>query len=203
MGLSGALMPGPLMTVTIDTAARRGFVAGMLPTAGHALAEATVVAALALGLSQLLASNQVTGAIALVGGLVLVWLGYGMGRGAWQGQVSLATAGAGPSSRLGPVPLGIVVSVGNPYWVLWWATVGATYVVAALQWGVTGVVIFFGGHITADLAWLALVAGVIARGRRLFGDRAYRAIILVCGLFLVGLGLFFAISGLGYLQARG
>ncbi|MHB1134575.1 MAG: LysE family transporter [Chloroflexota bacterium] len=202
VGFSGALMPGPLTTVTIESAAKQGFRAGLLPTAGHAIAEAAVVVGLALGLSRLLGSDQVMGTIALVGGAVLVWLGYGMGRGAWLGQVSLTMASASAAGGLGPVSKGVAVSIVNPYWIIWWATVGATYVVAALQWGAAGVALFFTGHILADLTWTVIVAGVIARGRQLLGERAYRGLILACGVFLVVLGLGFAVSGVGFLRGQ-
>ena len=39
VALSGALMPGPLLTVTVGEAARRGFWAGPLIMVGHALLE--------------------------------------------------------------------------------------------------------------------------------------------------------------------
>ncbi len=200
VGLSGALMPGPLMTVTIDWAARRGFRTGLLPLLGHAFAEAAMVLALVFGLSQILNNGLVRGAIGLLGGAVLVWMGYGMGRDAWSGQASLALTGAGQQPRLAPVPTGVAVSVGNPYWLLWWATVGAGFVASSLQWGAVGLATFYGGHIVSDLAWLSLVAAVIVTGRRLLSDKVYRGLILVCGAFLVALGLYFFLSGVSFLR---
>lgn len=200
VGLSGALMPGPLMTVTIDYSARRGFRTGLLPMVGHAAAETAVVVALVLGLSQLIQGNMVKGTVGLVGGAVLAWMGYGMGRGAWLGKISLALAEGDSTLGSTPIVTGALVSVGNPYWLLWWATVGANYVAWSLQWGTAGLATFLGAHLFSDLTWLAFIAAVIVTGRKVINDTVYRGLILVCGLFLIGLGLYFVVSGVGFLR---
>ncbi len=198
-GLSGALMPGPLLTLTIAESARRGRRTGPLLVLGHGIAEALVVAGLVLGLSQFVRQAAVKGLVALLGGAVLVWLGYGMGRGAWQGSISLSLAAARTARGPGPVPAGALVSVSNPYWLIWWATVGAAYVAVSLQWGALGLASFFGGHILSDLVWFSLVGFVVAGGRRLLNDRIYRGVILVCAAFLVALGGYFIVAGIGFL----
>lgn len=199
VGLSGAVMPGPLLTVAVDESARRGFRAAPLLVLGHGLAEALVVLGLAFGLSQLIQQSIVAGTIGLLGGLVLVWMGYGMGRRAWAGEMSLATATSEPARGPGPVRAGALVSVSNPYWLIWWATVGAAYVAWSLQLGAVGMAAFFTGHILSDLAWYSFIAAVVVTGRRLLTDRLYRGLILACAVFLVALGLYFAASGIGYL----
>jgi threonine/homoserine/homoserine lactone efflux protein len=200
VGLSGAMMPGPLLTVAIDESARRGFRAGPLLVLGHGIAELVVVAALVFGLSHLIQQSIVAGTVGLLGGAVLVWMGYGMGRRAWEGKISLVAVSAGATRGPGPVPAGALISASNPYWLLWWATVGATYVAWSLQWGAAGMALFFGGHILSDLAWYSFIAALIVTGKRLISDRVYRGIILACAVFLVGLGFYFAVSGVGLLR---
>ncbi len=199
-GLSGAMMPGPLLTLTIAESVRRGLRGGPLLVLGHGIAEALVVAGLVLGLSQLVQQTVVKGAVALLGGAVLVWLGYGMGRGAWQGTISLSLEAAKTAQGPGPVPSGALVSVSNPYWLVWWATVGAGYVAISLQYGAAGLASFFGGHILSDLAWFSFVGFVVATGRRLLDDRVYRGVLLVCAGFLVALGGYFLVSGVGFFR---
>ncbi len=87
--------------------------------------------------------------------------------------------------------LGILGSVSNPYWIIWWATIGLGYLVASIKLGIAGVVSFFLGHILADFAWYTIVSSAIARGKQLFSNTVYRRIILACGLFLVGFGGWF------------
>ena len=98
------------------------------------------------------------------------------------------------------VLLGILVSVGNPYWVIWWASVGTKLTADSLDAGFAGPVAVFGGHIVSDLAWLTLMAWLVHSGRRWFGRRAYRGLLAVCGVFLVGLGAYFVGSGIVFLQ---
>jgi len=81
------------------------------------------------------------------------------------------------------------------FWLVWWATVGATYVLWSLAAGAIGVVVFYLGHILSDLGWYSMVSLVVARGRRLMSQRIYRGLLLVCGVALIGLGVYFLVSG--------
>ena len=76
VGLSGALVPGPLTTLALEQSSRFGAMAGVSVAFGHALLELLLVLALALGLGGLLASPAVAGTVGLVGGMVLVWMGW-------------------------------------------------------------------------------------------------------------------------------
>lgn len=200
------MMPGPLLTVTVGESARRGFVAGPLLVLGHGILEGMLVIALALGLGSFLTISAVGKVIAVVGGLFLSYMGWGIVRDAWHHRVNL-NVNPTPSSPLEPVNssppksmhlvlAGILVSLSNPYWTLWWATVGLGYIVLSLRLGIPGLVSFFSGHILSDLAWYSLVAAAIARGRHLVTPMIYRGILLACGLFLIFLGGSFIFWGL-------
>jgi len=203
VGFSGALMPGPLLTVVISGSARKGFWEGPTLVLGHAVAEALIVAALAVGLSRLLKRNLVAGLIGLLGGAFLLWMGIDIVRSVWWGTVSLEQAiGVEAGLQLGPIITGIVVSISNPYWVLWWATVGASYVALSLARGPLGLGAFYFGHILSDLSWYSLVALLIARGKALLSQPVYRMILLVCGLFLIALSIYFVYSGIKFLRGK-
>ena len=83
---------------------------------------------------------------------------------------------------------------------IWWASVGTKLTADSLDAGFAGPVAVFGGHIISDLAWLTLMAWLVHSGRRWFGRRAYRGLLAVCGLFLVGLGAYFVGSGIVFLR---
>lgn len=214
VGLSGAMMPGPLLTVTITESARRGFIAGPLLILGHAILESILVIALAFGLGATLAEPATGKAIAIIGGIFLAWMGFQMARDAYRGKVELANFDKGKTNprpdtgnvesggkkslfcSMHPVLAGILVSLSNPYWTLWWATIGLGYITMSLQHGTAGTVSFFSGHILADLGWYSLVAAGVTGGRRFLSPGAYRGIILLCGTFLVLLGGSFVYHGL-------
>jgi threonine/homoserine/homoserine lactone efflux protein len=194
VGYSGAMMPGPLLAVCIAEAAQRGFWTAPALVAGHGTLEIVLVAALTAGLGALLRRRSVGAAIAAVGGLVLLWMGQDIARAAWQGSVSLELApgqGAGPA---GPFIAGIVVSASNPYFILWWATVGASYVALARASGAAGLAAFFSGHILADITWYLLIGFLVASGRRILDNTIYRGVLVLCGIFLIGLGIYFVYS---------
>jgi len=83
------------------------------------------------------------------------------------------------------------VSIANPYWSLWWLGVAAAYFKLVSAHGVAGYAAFFAGHIVADLTWYGFVAYVVASGRKWFSAAFYRRLILVSGVFLLGLGAAF------------
>ena len=201
VGLSGALMPGPVLTVTITHAVRRGHLAGPLVSLGHGLVEVSLVVGLTLGLSQLLQLPLVSGAVGVLGGLCLFYMGTGMIRTPAPAELSMAGE-SGPGG-MGPVAAGALLSLSNPYWVLWWATVGAAYLLLALKYGPLGIAVFYAGHILADLSWLSAVGSTITAGRNLLTPRVYKWILVVCGVFLLGLGVYFLVSGVNSLRGMG
>lgn len=205
VGLTGALSPGPLVTVTMREGARRGFWAGPALAFGHGAIELLLVVGLALGLNQLLDSDVVTATVALAGGAFLVWMGASTALQArrfhldTERETPLGARRAWRPAVLGPLALaGALVSISNPFWVAWWATIGTAYIVEALDEGVVGVGAFYGGHILADIGWLSLITFAVAGGRRMMNPRAYQGMMAVCGLFLVALGGWFLASGIGY-----
>ena len=199
VALSGAVMPGPLLTVTISESSRRGVATGPLLIAGHALLELTLVAALLMGLAPLLTLEPVFILISLAGSAVLLWMAIGMLR-ALPGMV-MATSG-GDAAERNLVLSGIVLSLVNPYWSIWWATIGLGYILHSLKAGPMGVTAFFSGHVMGDLFWYAAVSAAIWKGRRLLSDRGYRILIAACAVCLIIFSGLFAWSGVQKLIAR-
>ena len=146
IALSGALMPGPLLTATISESSQRGFAAGPLMIAGHALLELFLVIILLLGLAPFFQLPVVFVVCALAGSAILFWMAFGMLRNV--PKLSLSSA-AGQGRLSHPVLSGIIMSVSNPYWIIWWATIGIGYILYSWQFGVWGVIFFFTGHILA------------------------------------------------------
>jgi threonine/homoserine/homoserine lactone efflux protein len=193
IALSGALMPGPLLTVTISESARRGAGAGPLLIVGHGILEGALVLLVLGGLSAFMLRPGFTLTSFLLGGVILVAMGGIMVRDSKTVDLDSVTEKKGRSGNL--LLLGILGSVSNPYWIIWWATVGLGYLAAAIKYGFPGVAAFFTGHIAADFAWYTLVSAAIAKGRSLFSRRGYRRTIFGCGLFLILFGGWFLVEG--------
>lgn len=175
VGLSGAMSPGPVLAATIAESLRRGFWAGPLIVLGHAILELVLLACLMAGAGALLRLDPVRFTIALAGGGMLLLTGARMlaalGRlDATSGSVSTSAPGAGWH----PVIAGILLSLSNPYWILWWATVGLAFLTPTMARGPIAVAAFYAGHTGADLAWYSIVSASVAKGRRFLPPRGWR-----------------------------
>ncbi|MHB8138646.1 MAG: LysE family transporter [Smithellaceae bacterium] len=197
IALSGALMPGPLLTATISETSQRGFIAGPLMIAGHAVLELALVIALLAGLAPFFQLPVVFAASALGGAAILLWMAFGM----FRGLPSLTLSWEGKQKRLKhPMISGILMSVSNPYWVIWWATIGLGYILYSWQFGVWGIAFFFAGHILADLIWYSFISAAVSGGRHFLTDGIYRGLIACCAVFLVVFAGYFAYAGFARLQ---
>ncbi|MBN1547950.1 MAG: LysE family transporter [Syntrophaceae bacterium] len=193
IALSGALMPGPLLTMTVSESTRRGATAGPLLILGHGLLELALVIALMMGMAPFLKRDDVFVVIALVGGVILFWMAVSMFRSLPTLRLELE-ASAGKSQNL--IIAGILFSLANPYWTIWWASIGLGYIMSSLKFGIPGILAFFTGHILADLAWYCLISFSVAKGRRFFSDTSYRWLIGLCASFLFLFAIYFFYSGI-------
>ena len=198
VALSGAIMPGPLLTVTISESPRRGLMTGPLLITGHAILELALVLALLMGLAPLLKMEPVIIVIALAGSAVLLWMGIGMLKSL--PTTVLVTQGENKKGR-NLILSGALMSIANPYWSIWWATIGLGYILHSMDAGTMGVVAFFSGHILGDLFWYAAVSTAVWKGRQLLSDRGYRFLIGACAVFLIAFSCLFAWSGVQKLLA--
>lgn len=199
VGFSGAVVPGPLLSVTVNETLRRGIEAGPLLITGHAILELGLTIGLVYGLSYYLNNALVGGTFGFLGGAVLLWMGWGMIKKFWSGEGQLSLKTENQSESLNPILAGAVVSLSNPYFLIWWGTIGAGYVVIAMEYGLAGIVFFFLGHISADYIWYTFASWLVYAGSSKLSSRAYRGITGGCGVFLVAMAFFFLYSGFNFL----
>jgi threonine/homoserine/homoserine lactone efflux protein len=98
-----------------------------------------------------------------------------------------------------PVLAGIVLSAGNPYFLIWWATVGLALATRATKWGIWAFALFAIVHWLCDLVWLQLLSWASFKGSTVLGPRRRRIVLLICALALLGFGLFFICTAVGTL----
>lgn len=195
VGFSGAIAPGPVLTVTISESLKRGFKAGPLIVLGHAILEIILLVLIAAGLGPFFQHPVVNTVFLWAGGLVLLVMG---------GQLLLtnrrmtedALNAEAADSPFGPILAGIVLSVSNPYWIIWWVTVGMGFVTQSLQHGFIGLAFFYVGHILADLTWYSFVSFSASAGRRLCPPMVYRIVFIICGMALLFLGGLFIVKAI-------
>jgi threonine/homoserine/homoserine lactone efflux protein len=194
IGLTGAVQPGPLFALTLSETTQRGFWAAPLLIFGHGILEVALVIALTLivGLSGFLTQELTLNVIGIVGGLVLIVIGIYTTIQARK-RMSLHSIDQKKPSRRGMLLFsGAAISLANPYWYVWWATVGLGYLIFSSQkFGAIGIATFFTGHFLADLGWYSLTAFALVKGKKWISDAVYHWLIIVCGISLIGLGIFF------------
>ncbi len=195
VAFSGALIPGPMLAADIGESARSGFRAGPLLITGHAVAELLLVVALLLGLNKVVTLPWLSAMVSLLGGLFLFWMAANMIREGRKREDGFAAAIEKSGSRHHRTILsGILLSILNPTWLVWWATIGVTFVVWSVRYGALGPVYFYTGHILADFSWYSFVSFMVARGRRL-SHALHRWLLLGSGTFLLLLGGYFVWQG--------
>lgn len=198
VALSGALMPGPLLTLTVAESVGGRWTTGPLVMVGHGILELILLALLVFGLGGLLSQSSFIRVVGFAGGCALVFMGLLAIKGT--GDIK-AGAGNKPVRGTGALRLvlsGGVTSISNPYWILWWATVGMGYLALSGRLGIKGTATFFGGHIVADILWYTFVSVAAASGGKLIGGKAYRGIAIFCGVFLVCFGGYFIFRSLTF-----
>ena len=211
VALSGAVMPGPLFTYTIAKtvqSGRRGFLVGLWVTLGHAALEALLIVGLLAGLSELLHNRVVIWVVGGLGAGLLLYMGVGLLRDVVRrrvpelspasgahGEARSAPGGTG-LQRLPPAIGGVLVSMSNPYWWIWWATVGSAFMVQyGIGWGTWPLLAaFFLGHEAGDLAWYLTVSCLLHWGKRRISPRFYVGILAACGVFVIAFAVFLAVS---------
>jgi threonine/homoserine/homoserine lactone efflux protein len=198
---SGALMPGPMLTVIVTETPRTGAKTGPLVVLGHAILELALLAALVLGFGTLLERGGVKATVALVGGAMLIVTALSMLVAVARGRATIEwTTGHTGRRHVRTVLAGVVSSLSNPYWIIWWATIGLGLVTKAYAIGVAGLAAFYVGHILGDLTWYSAVSGVIAAGRRFITARVYAVMLVAASVFLLALAVWFIWSGVSYLS---
>jgi threonine/homoserine/homoserine lactone efflux protein len=196
IALSGALMPGPLLTVTVSESSRRGISTGPLMILGHGILELVLVVALLSGLAPILLRDDVFIVIALAGGVILLWMAFSMIKELPNLRLDLEVK---KEKERNLIAAGIVLSAANPYWLIWWASIGLGYIVYSAKFGLIGVVAFFLGHILADLGWYAVISYGVVKGKHLFSNKGYRRLIGGCAVFLILFSGYFLYSGIAKL----
>ncbi len=204
MTIGAVLSPGPVTTTLISQSPRLGWITGPLFSTGHAIMELLMAGMITFGLSTFLAQPSIQTAIALLGGVLLLWMGAGFALSGLKGKYHLPTQEekecSQPLTRGKALTMGILTTISNPFWYAWWITVASIYLLDAKAIGMAAVVAFYLGHISVDYLWNTLLSTVVGSGGKLFSNRVYNILMAVCGSYLIYLGVQFLLVGIKGIQ---
>jgi threonine/homoserine/homoserine lactone efflux protein len=185
IGLTGALAPGPTLVATVNSSLKSGWTAGPKVALGHALVELFVFLLIVLGLAA--AAQQYSHFIAVLGGLALIAFGLLTVKGSKKASL---TASASNTAQ-NPYLAGVLTSAANPYFWIWWLSIGSAMVIDGLRGGLILASLFMIGHWGADFGWYTLVSASLDKGRSVLSEVNYQRILALCGCFLIVFGLYY------------
>jgi threonine/homoserine/homoserine lactone efflux protein len=188
-GLSGVLIPGPLLVYTLSESLRRGFV-GPVIISGHIFVEFGVVFLLTTGLSAFLESAFVQQLTRFVGGIALLFVAFYLFYFAIR-KVEISIE----KGRYAPFLGGVIFSAFNPTFPTWWVAIGAPIVFRSLQIaGISGIFLLMLGHWAGDLGWYSLISYTMAKTKKFLDLKKYRIILAGVGFAMFLIGIDFLIS---------
>lgn len=192
VGLSGAMIPGPLLAFTIVDTSKKGRITGHRIIVGHALWELGIIVLILAGFGWILTQNKPI--IYMVGGLVLILMAVSMVR---KRGVELAM---GPSKVDSSILGGLFYTAFNPTQPPWWATAGLALLLKGTElMGILGIVLVTLGHWLSDFTYYSLVSFTVHKHGRYLTPRQ-REISIILGGFMALLGIYFLFQGLSSLQ---
>lgn len=184
ISLSGVMMPGPVLAATIAKGSEDRN-AGLWIGLGHGVVELPLIGLIYVGLGTFFENEWTLIVIGLAGGIMLVYIGYSM--------LSHRRDETGDEKYLPyhPVVVGIITSLSNPYFFLWWATVGVLMVSVAAGFGAAVVIAFALLHWTCDVFWDWFVSLATHKSKALWKDNTQTIIFGICGLIMMIFGIYF------------
>jgi threonine/homoserine/homoserine lactone efflux protein len=189
ISLTGVMMPGPMFAVTVAKSYRSPW-AGTQMALGHAVIEVPLILLIYFGFAQFFENVTVQLVLSLLGGAIIIWLGFSMFRARTEvvrGDKDLS---------YNATTAGIITSGLNPFFLLWWVTVGFALIERIDDYGAAGLTALVLVHWSCDLVWLSLISVVIYKTQALWDRRLQEGLFIICSLILAGFGVWFIVSGI-------
>jgi len=185
ISLSGVMAPGPVTATTIVMGSRNRW-AGELIAVGHGIVEFPLMVLIVVGMNRILESPTVRIVIGLGGGVFLLIMAVQILR-----SLRNLPAQQARTVKGAPVMAGIVLTAGNPYFLVWWATIGLGLATRAGELGIWAFALFAVVHWLCDFVWLGALSWASFKGSALLGRRSLRVALIICAAALVVFGAIF------------
>ena len=178
ISLSGVMAPGPITAVTVSKGTKSPH-AGAIIALGHGIVEIPLMILILYGFGEILKIAYIKAIIGLLGGLFLLKMGLNLLQGIKQAKINSSN---NPHS---PLMAGIILSLANPYFLIWWATIGSILIFRSITFGLFGFVIFMILHWSCDFFWCYFLSALSFKGGQFFGKRLQQVLFAICGVFLL------------------
>ncbi|MEB3755981.1 MAG: LysE family translocator [Desulfurococcales archaeon] len=182
---SGALSPGPLSAMAITAGLTLGILGGVLLALGHMMVELPYIALLYFSMEKTRKYlEKVKVPMNLIVSAFLIYFSYLLFQTSMQQNLLDVNTHQASIGTFGAISLGAILTGLNPYFLMWWITVGYPLVSEASKNGTKGLVTMYGSHIWMDYVWLAFLAaaGGLASGISLV---AYRGLMFILAIVLL------------------
>ena len=192
---SGALAPGPLFLATISHGAKTGAKSGLIFSVAHTIVEFSLIMLFAFGLLTVASEKIVILGVGLAGGIVLITFGVIQIRNSFVFKIEALKKKGSSFRHL--FLIGLAFTGLNPYFILWWLTVGAELILISLAFAsFAGVIFMYICHVWMDYVWLISVAHLAKKGTNIIGLKVYRIFIAVFGVILIYFGITFILNAI-------
>lgn len=187
---SGVLSPGPLFASNVFYGLKGGAKAGLKMAYGHTVVELPLVILLGIGAFSLETIPEFRTYIAIIGAVGLfVFAGIQL-KQIFKNRIDIIN-----EPKHGPFLAGILLSALNPFFIIWWLTIGFKLISDALIiWSFWGILIMFGLHIWMDYVWLSSTALVSSRISKILSNRSFKFLVVGLSVVLVYFGITFLID---------
>lgn len=189
LGLSAGLSPGPLLALVISETMRHDMKSGIKVALSPIFTDFPIILITLAVLSQLSQFHHILGIISLVGGSVILYMGYESMRPRLP-EADLSHKKAHSLLK------GIVVNALSPYPYLFWFSVGGPIINRAMKLNVAAPLAFVGSFYVMLVGAKVLLAVWMGRSKSFLSGRLYLWIMRLLGLALCILALFLFRDGL-------
>ena len=184
---SGVMAPGPLFAANVSYGLREGTKSGIKMAVGHTIVEFPLVILLGIGVFSLESFPEFRMIISVVGAITLFVFAFVQIRNVLQKNKDISSI-----PKHSPLITGIALSALNPFFIVWWLTIGFKLISdAMLIWAFSGILIVFFLHIWMDFVWLGGISFLASKSSRIISNRNYKIIMIGLSLLLVYFGITF------------
>ena len=183
---SGVMAPGPLFAANITHGLKDGAKSGIKMAIGHTIVELPLVILLGIGVFSLELFPEFRTVISILGAITLFVFA------AIQIKTIFRNKESTTNLKQGPLVSGILLSALNPFFIIWWLTIGFKLISdAMLIWAFSGILVLFVLHIWMDFAWLGAISYLVSKSAKILSNKNYKIIMIGLSIILVYFGITF------------